>query len=209
MSRETTILNSSPVPLLLLLGPSGAGKSTLGIALAKTHNWLHVEIDPLSYAAGGVPDFAHSWRRLCLEGRFADLASQMQRQAIATSRQGVVAAFESMATLTIEQIATAGRSGLAVVYLFGTEAECLGAFLRREAQIGRRLPETHWRTCNAEIYGLGRRPEYEPHKLHAFRDGARRPIEELVAEMQARVRRSSASEAWTQRPDEPPRPVFR
>ena len=186
MSRETTILNSSPVPLLLLLGPSGAGKSTLGIALAKTHNWLHVEIDPLSCAAGGVPDFAHSWRRLCLEGRFVELAFQMQRQAIATSRQGVVAAFESMATLTIEQIATAGRSGLGVVYLFGTEAECLGSFLMREDQTGRKLTETHWRTCNAKIFELGRRPEYESHKLDAFRNGVRRPLDGLIAEVQAR-----------------------
>lgn len=173
------------VPLVLLFGPSGAGKSTLCLTLSETLGWLHIETDAYSKSAASAAEPKSLSRVFSETGQFGCLATELRELAV-PSHAGAIVSFVSMASPSLEQINAARSAGIAIVYLFGEENECLGAFLRREASTGRNLPESHWRTYNTTIYKHCRQPEYEPYRLLAFRDGVHRPVEELAAELRTR-----------------------
>ncbi|MBC3875985.1 (d)CMP kinase [Undibacterium flavidum] len=174
-------MNSRPIPLVLLFGPSGAGKSTLCAALSNQSQWLHVETDPFSRTTASAPVPKSLLQLFSPNPSFSDLATELR--GMASSHSGVILSFISMICPNVEHITAAQESGFTTIFLSGNEQECLRSFLRREARIGRNLPEQHWRTHSTGICRALHRPEYAPHTMLGFSDGAHRSVNELVAEV--------------------------
>jgi DNA polymerase III delta prime subunit len=182
-STDTRLANA---PHLLLFGPSGAGKSTLAAALSEKLGWLYIETDPLSRTADAVACPNNLSSLFAADSHFDDLIPELRETLPVAPCQGAVLSFASVVTPSIEQIDAACRSGLTALYVFGEEEDCLHSFLYREASSGRNLPESHWRAYNTRIFEVCREPEYHPHLLHAFREGIRRSVDDLVAEVRSR-----------------------
>lgn len=178
---------TSAVPLVLLFGPSGAGKSTLGKALADRQGWLHIEADGQSVGVTSAPAPRSMAGAFTRPRGVEQLASDLRRLAM-PSRRGAVISFTSMEAPTLGQFAAARAAGFSVLYLVGSQEDCLRAFLRREAATGRQLTERHWQAHNAAMYRYCDKPAYQPFQVQAFRDGAHRPVEDLVAEVLQRCR---------------------
>lgn len=178
-------MNSHPIPLVLLFGPSGAGKSTLSAALSSQSQWLHVETDPFSRTGTSAPIPKSLSQLFSPNPSFSDLATELR--VMASSHSGAILSFMSMICPNIEHISAAQESEFTTIFLTGNEQECLQSFLRREARIGRNLPEQHWRTHSTGICRALHRPEYAPHTIPGYREGVHRPVNELVEEVLMRV----------------------
>jgi hypothetical protein len=77
--------------------------------------------------------------------------------------------------------------GVGFVILYGTRADCLEAFLRRERQTGRGLNADHWILNNAGNYAQISRPEYSKYRLMGFNQSRHRVRGDLVAEVKRRL----------------------
>lgn len=78
------------------------------------------------------------------------------------------------------KIAVATRAGIRTIYLYGSEAHCIAAFLGREQKNGRNLGRDHWIANNQNLYTRMSEPAFAPYKNHVFtRTGTRRPHAEV------------------------------
>jgi len=74
-------------------------------------------------------------------------------------------------------------------YLFYEIDQCRGAFLARERESGRGLDAARWERHNETIMEFLKTEEAQRHSVAAFDDrGARRKLDEVLAEMAAAVR---------------------
>jgi len=72
-----------------------------------------------------------------------------------------------------------------VVYLYGSAAHCIDAFLKRERSSGRNLGLDHWLLNNIEKYMQMSKPEFEPYRTHVFTvRGGRRSHAAVLGDIQ-------------------------
>jgi hypothetical protein len=177
------------MPILCLLGPSGAGKSTLARLIAERLSFLHLEID--RYPAGDGIDLEGlrtEWDAFWGATRARELAVAINARIQAAGRRGAVLSFPSGVVFSHDHIVAAHALRIVTVVLYGTGAECLGEFLRREIESGRNLDADHWIRNNAASYAMFSRPEYAEYRLNVFDGGRFRDRATLLDELSARVR---------------------
>lgn len=162
-------MEGSACPILFVLGPSGVGKSSFAAFLASKHRWLHLEID--QYRKGDGIDF-HGlravWDLFFNSYAPAKLVKELRKRTGAASRAACVLSFPSGVVLSPEHIEVAARAFIDAVYLYGSAAHCINAFLRRERSTGRNLGLDHWARNNWGSYAKMSVPAFEPHRIHMF-----------------------------------------
>lgn len=185
---------------ILLLGPSGSGKSTIAAAM---RGYLHIELDGTSrnpprrrppiasrlrtrlergltirgaeFDAISFGHFSREWRSF-LVGDATPLIEELHRRAERARATACVVSFPSGVVFSATQIEVAERAGMNVKILYGSEDDCIRAFLEREAKTGRGLDAGHWRRYNAETYRAMGRDEYAPYRVLAFTMNGERPL---------------------------------
>ena len=172
-------------PKLLLLGPSGAGKSTLAEALAK-QGWLHIDLDQWELDGLAIHKLDRQWEALSHRRDPIPLSTELSKRLDAGSHAGVVLSFPSGVVFGIELLKRVKESGLAIAILYGSATDCFAAFARREAAMARDLDRGHWEANSIDNLRVYSRPEFDAFRVHAFRDGFHRPLDELAAELISR-----------------------
>jgi hypothetical protein len=174
-------------PILFLLGPSGYGKSSLGAWVAEDLAFLHLEIDQWPNGDGiDLASLRPQWDRF-LDGSAGPLAEELRLRVASIGRAGTVLTFPGRTVLPVPRIAAAIAVGIVVVVLYGTGAECLDAFLAREAATSRGLGVGHWIENNRDIYAELSRPDYAPYRVAVFDNGRHRSRAVLVDEVRGRL----------------------
>jgi hypothetical protein len=168
-------------PILFVLGPSGAGKTTLGQWLAEDLHFLRIEID--QWPADGIdranlrPEWNEFWDR-CQAGA---IASTLRARVLNDGARGAVLTFPSRVVFSVQQLAVLEQAGIRVLVLYGSEDDCLAAFLRREKESGRNLTEEHWRRNSCDTHKLLADSSYAPYRVTVFQAGRFRDRAALVA----------------------------
>lgn len=176
------------LPILFVLGPSGAGKTTLGKFIEKDLDFLWIEIDTWPAPdAIDVEGLRPEWDRFLSTGQAAELATALRMKA--SSKKGVVLTFPSMVVFYPIHFVGLERTGIKAIVLYGSEQDCLAAFLRRELKLNRVLTEGHWRCHNEKSHRSFSAPYYAPYRLRAFQDGQPRTRIELVTAVRERLGR--------------------
>jgi len=183
MSRQTSIT--------FLLGPSGVGKSTLGAWLAEDCDALHMEIDQYPSQDGiDAEGLREEWEAFLAGASAADLVAVIRRKISGANASGSVLSFPSGLVFSAGHLDSLAKARVIVVVLYGTAADCINAFLKREVE-HRRVPAAnlveHWISNNRDSYVAFSRPEWAPFRVSAFREGKRVSRAKLVAEVRRRV----------------------
>ena len=184
------IASKKPKPLVFLLGPSGSGKSTVAETLRDVHGYLHLEMDR------GVADDVFAleglrslWNEFMERNDPAALAAEIRGRVLSSRRKGAVVSFPSTIVFSAEQIQAAKPHSLCIAVLYGTRADCLASFLRRESALNRGLGEDHWIKHNEDSHALFGAPPYAPHRIPAFAAGRHRDRKALAKEIARMARR--------------------
>lgn len=168
----------------LILGPSGAGKSSFGKWLATNQNWLHLEIDPPEGGDGiDLNNRRREWDEFYPRGRPQLLGDVIRQRVAAMSKVGCVLTFSGCLVLPPESIVGAARIGIRTIYLYGSAAHCITAFLNREQK---NLGLDHWILNNYrnDTYIQMSKPALAPYRIHVFTHmGTPRPHVEVFEEL--------------------------
>lgn len=179
--------SSAELPLLLLFGPAGSGKSTAGRALRDLFQFLHIEIDRYPEDGMVLEGLRPMWDPFWHGADPAALLGEARRRALEAKAAGVVMTFPSGIIPRINHVAAANGAGIGVAVLYGTGAECVGAWLERERASGRNLSLDQWATNNAATYAGFSMPRFELFRVAAFRDGRFRGADQIAAELHGRA----------------------
>jgi hypothetical protein len=175
-------------PIVFLLGPSGSGKTQLAEWVAKDLQFVHIEIDRWPEGDGiDLAGLRKEWDAFLGSGQATDLASAICTRVNGARKDGAILSFPSNFVLPTPLMEAAEEQGLRFLILYGTGAECLEAFLRRERQTGRGLDADHWILNNAGTYAEFSRPEFSTHRLMGFEQSRHRVRGDLVAEAMRRL----------------------
>jgi hypothetical protein len=176
--------------ILFVLGPSGAGKSRFAEYLDKRHRWLRLEIDQYPHGDGiDIYNLRRPWDLFFGSKEPAELAMELRRRAKQANCAGCVLSFPSGVVLPPEHISAAEKASIKVVYLYGSAAHCIHAFLERERNLGRNLGVDHWLANNCAPYITMSRPEFEPYRIDVFNiHGRRRSHVDVLRDIQSRRR---------------------
>lgn len=173
---------------MFLLGPSGSGKTKLAGWVAEDLEFLHIEIDRWPEGDGiDLAGLRKEWDAFLGSGQLARLAAAIRKHVQEALKQGAILSFPSTLVLPIQLMEAAEQHGVRFLILYGTGAECLEAFLRRERELGRGLDGQHWILNNARPYAEFSRPEFSEYRLMAFEHSRHRDRDALVAEVKGRV----------------------
>jgi adenylate kinase family enzyme len=184
------IASRKPKPVVFLLGPSGSGKSTVAEALRDRFGYLHVEIDRgVEADVFELEGLRVPWVEFLEQNNPSGLAGEIRRRLLSSRSKGAVVSFPSTIVFSEEQIQAANQHGICVAVLYGTRADCLAAFLRRESALNRGLGEEHWIKHNEESHALFGAPRYAPHRIPSFADGRHRDRKTVAKEIARRARR--------------------
>ena len=174
-------------PLLFVLGPSGSGKTTLGRWLAEDLGLLHLEMDLWGRDAMGVHSLRKEWDAFWGRADAASLVSAACERADGAGCQGAVLTFPSAFVPRRQHRRAAETSGIELLVLYGTGAECLAAFMRRESGSEGALDEDYWVRHNARPYAEFSRPAFAPYLLDVFEHGSFRDRGDLVSAVATRL----------------------
>jgi len=162
----------------LIFGPSGAGKSSFGKWLATEQNWIHLEIDRYPLPEDGIDanELRHEWDEFYCRKNARLLGDALRQRFRAHSNASVALTFPGTFVLSREHMVAATDTGVRTVYLYGSAAHCVAAFLNREQHTGRNLDLNHWIAHNCVSYNqLTSDPAFGPYKIDVFtRAGIRR-----------------------------------
>jgi gluconate kinase len=158
-------------PIWFILGPSGVGKTTVSREIAERQAWLWYEIDEFSRDDGknGIDaeairnEWDVYWERYSPSKLIQTLLARMKHHR----KQGVILSFSSTLILQDERLRPL-KGNIDVVYLYGTKAQCLEAFLARERDKRRNLTVDIWKTFNTPIFKFLESEECAHHKLSVF-----------------------------------------
>ena len=113
------------------------------------------------------------------------MAAELRGRVGQARLKGCVLSFPSTVVLPAEHIAAAWKALIRVVYLYGSAAHCIDAFLKRERSSGRNLGLDHWLLNNIEKYMQMSKPEFEPYRTHVFTvRGGRRSHAAVLGDIQ-------------------------
>ena len=153
----------------LILGPSGAGKSSFGEWLVAERNWLHIEID--RYPDGDGIDLIglrHEWNEFYKNRDAKCFREAVHRYCLEVNKTSSVLTFPGNLVLHSDHITAALQEGIRTIYLYGSAAHCISAFLKREQQTARNLDLAHWMAHNRDPYLRMSEPVFAPHRIHVF-----------------------------------------
>jgi hypothetical protein len=180
-------------PIWLILGPSGAGKTSFGQFLATEKNWLNLEIDQFTHPGDPPVDginYHHlraPWDRFYAHHDASDLHSEISTRIACQEKVGCILTFPSGVVLSTAHL-QASIMFLSVWVLYGTAADCMQAFLKREAVLSRGLDLNHWINNNWQTYFLFSLPPLGPHRVNVFTpQGDRRSHADTFDELAART----------------------
>ena len=140
-----------PTDIIFVLGPAGVGKSELSSALAQKLGYEFYEIDQHPVSGVDVCGFRPEWDEYLRSGRPDELLALLRSKAHAAGKKGIILSFPSMLILTAVVLRVL-EGTVRVVYLTGSEGQCLDAFREREKQSGRGLTALHWAQNKQAIY---------------------------------------------------------
>ena len=187
----TTKRPGSELPIIFILGPSGAGKSTLGQELAKAHGFLHIETDSFQVTGMHHLGLQDEWAEFETKNDAKKLADAIRSRAVSAGKKAAVMTFSSVVIFSPQQIIAAESQHILIVVPYGSAAECISAFLKREKRTRRDLDLAHWLKYNAQephaTYIDFSLPEYARYRLEAFTRKARRRRKTLANEVLSRL----------------------
>jgi gluconate kinase len=173
-----------------VLGLSGAGKSCFAEYLNVELHWLRIEADPPNGAdAMTAENLRAPWDSFYHCNKATDLATELSARAKKAGSDGFVLSFSSLVVLSPEHISDAQKAGMTVVYLYGSAAHCIDAFLKRERASGRNLGLDHW-LDNNKTYMAMSEPYFKPYRIHVFDIyGERRTHADVLAAIEKHIGR--------------------
>jgi|ERR1035438_3903464 adenylate kinase family enzyme len=171
--------------ILFVLGPSGSGKSDFAKFLEKQNRWLRLEIDQFPKGDGiDINDLRQQWDLFYPARNAIELAKELRKRTDEAGRTRCVISFPSGLVLSPGHIAAAEEASIQVVYLYGSAAHCVNAFLERERISGRNLDFNHWLLNNRESYLAMSDPVFERYRVHVFDiDGHHRSHEDVLQDI--------------------------
>lgn len=160
------------VPILFLFGPSGAGKTTLGQWVAEDQDFLWIEIDCWPECDGiDLANLRAEWDELWNHCQAGAIGNALRARVVSKGARGAILTFPSLVVFSALQLASLKQAGIRVLVLYGTQQDCLAAFLKRERESGRNLTEEHWRRNNCDTHKRLGDPSYDPYRLTMFQAG--------------------------------------
>ncbi len=177
------ILTGELKPIVFLLGPSGSGKSTLAQWVQEDLGYLHMEIDRKPLYGIDSEGLRVHWDKFRKNNQPAELAAEIRRRSEAAKKCGAIVSFPSGDVFSLANIMSARQHGIFVVALYGTGAECMTAFLRRESELKRGLDIKYWVDSNSYSYACLSIPYYDQYRIMAFEQGKHRGRKALVQEI--------------------------
>ena len=172
--------SSDLIPIVFILGLSGVGKSKLGEWVEKDLNFLHIEQDSTQGNGIDIWGLRSDWDIYLSHKEPSGLAKTVRERARKEGRNGAILTFDSTVSLSPQEIDTAQNAGILTVILYGTDEDCLNAYLERERQSGRNYDKDRWIKYNAHSYAKFSRPEYAPYRVMVFENHDRKSREHLV-----------------------------
>jgi adenylate kinase family enzyme len=164
----------------LILGPSGVGKSAFGEWLAVEQNWLHLEIDRHPEDGIDLNSLRPEWDDFYLDGKVERFGEAVHKRLDLDAKANAVLTFPGNLILSPDQMVAATLVGIRTIYLYGSEARCIAAFLNREQQTGRNLDRHHWITNNCVSYKRMSEPAFRSYRTEVYtHSGTRRPHAEV------------------------------
>ena len=156
------------------------GKSDFGRWLAVERNWLHLEIDQFPKDGIDLYNLRAEWDDFYERGNPKGLGEAVQERLETSSSARGVLTFPGTLVLCPDKIVAATKAGIRTIYLYGSEAHCITAFLDREQKNGRNLGRGHWIANNRNLYTRMSGPAFAPYKSHVFtHTGTRKPHAEV------------------------------
>ncbi len=180
-------MTAERLPVLLLLGPSGVGKSTVGRWIAEDLRFRHIELDLWPKDGIDAANLRAEWEAFWSRADAGQFDAGVRAQISSENAAGAVLTFPSLVVFSAEQIAASERSAMNIIALYGTEADCLGAFLRLYQHSGRRLDRHHWLQNNAASHNQLGDACYSALRLRAFQGGQFRERAIIMAEVRRRL----------------------
>lgn len=172
---------------ILTFGPSGAGKSKISEAFAIKNNFLHYEADRWPDQDGiDFHNLRTEWELFLGQGNPKPLYEILISRAKAEKRKGTILSLPSMIPDS-GLLFRAKQENLHSILLYGSAAECIESFLKREAETGRNLTLQHWYDNNHGTYMRMSSPEYAPLRVFVFNQGKRRDLNEVITEILGRM----------------------
>jgi len=160
------------VPILFVLGPSGAGKTTLGEWVEEDLHFLWIELDRWMESDGvDQANLRPEWNELMDRCQAGAIAKSLRAQVLEKSDRGAILTFSSRLVFSTSQLASLEHAGIRVLVLYGSQEDCLAAFLKREQESGRNLPKEHWLGNNLDTHERLGDPIYERYRLQVFQAG--------------------------------------
>jgi shikimate kinase len=177
-------------PIVFLIGPSGSGKSTVAQWVQEDLGYLHIEVDRWPEGDGiDLEGIRVQWDNFMERNLLSDLAREIRRRTVRARKRGAILSFTSGVVFSKAHIEKAQHHGISIIVLYGTGADCLEAFLRREAERKSSLGVEHWVTNNAVYYAWFSAPYYARHRIMAFEYGKARDRKVIVEEIDQLIRR--------------------
>jgi len=169
-----------------VLGPSGTGKSSFGEYLANIKNWYHLEIDQFDNNGKDVIDIhglRQDWDVYYYKHDPRGLLKELKKRAKESGKSNCVLTFPGNLVLLTDHI-SAVADNIKIIYLYGSAARCITAFLKREKETHRNLGLDHWITNNSDSYIKMSEPEFESNRVYVWtNNGERRQHEDIFAEI--------------------------
>jgi adenylate kinase family enzyme len=167
-----------------ILGPSGVGKSDFGKYLAVKHKWLHLEIDRFPNGDGiDIHGLRQEWDQFYQRKDPRAIVAELTKRLLAEGKNDCALTFPSGVVLSDEHMRSTNEQ-IKIIYLYGSAAHCISAFLNRERQSKRNLGVDHWITNNCASYFLMSTPVFNPNRVHVFsHSGTRRTHDVVFAEL--------------------------
>lgn len=166
-----------------ILGPSGTGKSSFGEYLAKIKNWYHLEIDQFDKNGIDIHGLRQDWDAYCYKHDPSGLLKEIERRAKESGKFNCILTFPGNLVLSTDHI-SAVSDNIKIIYLYGSAARCITAFLKREQEMHRKLGLDHWITYNYATYIKMSEPEFEANRVYVWtHNGERRRHEDIFAEI--------------------------
>ena len=118
--------------------------------------------------------------------RGQSLSEAVRKRLAVNSQADCVLTFPGMLVLSKNQMIAASKTGMRTMYLYGSAAHCITAFLNRERQTGRNLELKHWLDYNHGSYMRMSEPAFDSYRIHVFtHTGTHRPHVEVFEELLA------------------------
>ncbi len=182
--RQAAGIQQKRALIWLILGPSGTGKSSFGKWLAAERDWLHLEADRFREDGIDLLNLRAEWDEFYYRGNPAGLDNAVQIRLEANSKTFGVLTLPGRVILSVDQMLAATKAGMRTIYLYGSAAHCISAFVNRERRTPRGLHLIYWLDQSRCSYMRMSEPDFDPYRIHVFTHiGTHRPHADVFDEL--------------------------